>query len=310
MARAVEDLTTAWLATLAHERRASAHTLRAYGDDVRRFLSFIGDHRGGRASLATLQRLTPADLRAFLTLRRAQGLGPRGLQRALAGIRSLYRYLEREGLADGAAVRAVRSPRLPRTLPRPLSEDDAARTIAETTQRDAGDTHPQWLNARNTALITLLYGTGLRISEALSLKLGDVPLGETLTVVGKGSKERAVPVLAAVREAVDTYAAARPVGERSGPLFISRRGNPMSAREAQALMQNLRSRLGLPASATPHALRHSFATHLLAGGGDLRAVQELLGHVSLSTTQKYTEVEGSRVLAVYEAAHPRAKTRA
>jgi integrase/recombinase XerC len=308
MARSIEELTRAWLASLAHERRASPHTLKAYGDDVRRFLSFIGDHHGGRASLGSLQRLKPADLRAFLTMRRAQGLGPRGLQRALAGIRSLYRFLEREHLADGAAVRAVRSPRLPRTLPRPLSEDDAARAIAEAGTRHDNDNHPQWLDARNVALMTLLYGTGLRISEALSLKRGDAPLGQTLTVVGKGSKERSVPVLSVVREAVDAYVAACPgTGTKSDPLFVSRREKAMSPREAQAMMQKLRSRLGLAPSATPHALRHSFATHLLANGGDLRSVQELLGHASLSTTQKYTEVEGSRVLAVYEAAHPRAK---
>jgi integrase/recombinase XerC len=308
MARSVEDLTKAWLATLAHERRASVHTIRAYGDDVRRFLSFIGDHRGAQASLATLQKLKAADLRAFLTVRRAEGLGPRGIQRALAGVRSFYRYLERESLAEGAAVRAVRSPKLPRTLPRPLSEDDAARVISEAGTRQADEKRPHWLEARNVALTTLLYGTGLRISEALSLKRGDAPLAPSLTVVGKGAKERAVPVLAVVREAVDAYVAACPYASASqDPLFLSRRGNAMSAREAQAMVQHLRSRLGLPASATPHAFRHSFATHLLANGGDLRAVQELLGHASLSTTQKYTEVEGSRVLAVYEAAHPRAK---
>ncbi len=227
------------------------------------------------------------------------------MQRAVAAIRSFYRYLERENLADGAAVRAVRSPRLPRTLPRPLSEEDAARAIQE-----AGEENVPWIAARNAALITLLYGTGLRISEALSLKRGDAPLGETLTVIGKGRKERSVPVLAAVREAIDAYVKLCPFAQaKSAPLFVSRRGNPMSAREAQALMQHLRGRLGLSPRATPHALRHSFATHLLRNGGDLRAVQELLGHASLSTTQKYTEVEGSHVLAVYDAAHPRARAK-
>jgi integrase/recombinase XerC len=305
MARSVDELTHAWLASLAHERRMSGHTLRAYGDDVRRFLGFLVFHRGGPVTLAALRALRPADIRAFLTQRRAEGLGARGVQRALAGLRSFYRYLERENLADGAALRSVRSPKLPRTLPRPLSEVDAVRAIAE-----AGHEEEPWIAARNAALLTLLYGTGLRISEALSLKRGDAPLGDTLTIIGKGSKERAVPVLAAVREAVEQYARTCPfdVG-RAGPLFVSRRGKAMSPREAQSLMQNLRGRLGLPASATPHALRHSFATHLLQNGGDLRAVQELLGHASLSTTQKYTEVEGARVLAVYEAAHPRATTK-
>lgn len=306
MARPAEELIDAWLAGLRHERRASPHTLRAYGDDARRFVRFLESHRGGRVTLATLNALKPADIRAFITQRRAEQLGARGVQRALAAVRSFFRYLEREELADGAAARAVRSPRLPRTLPRPLSERDAGRAIEE-----AGRDENPWIAARDAALVTLLYGTGLRISEALSLKRGDVPLGETLTILGKGNKERAVPVLAIVRDAVARYVELCPFQPaRGGPLFLSRRGKPMSARDAQGLMQRLRGRLGLPESATPHALRHSFATHLLQNGGDLRAVQELLGHASLSTTQKYTEVETKRVLAVYDAAHPRARVRA
>jgi integrase/recombinase XerC len=302
MARAARELMDAWLSSLAHERRMSPHTLRAYGDDASRFLNFLDGYRGARTNLTALQKLKPAELRAFLTERRNEGLGARGVQRALAAIRSFFRYLERENLADGAAARAVRSPKLPRTLPRPLSETDAARAI-----QDAGEDDEPWIAARNAALITLLYGTGLRISEALSLKRGDVPLGDTLTVLGKGKKERSVPVLPAVREAVEVYAKLCPFDPgRSGALFLSRRARPMSPRESQSLMQRLRGRLGLSPSATPHALRHSFATHLLQNGGDLRAVQELLGHASLSTTQKYTEVEGARVLAVYDKAHPRA----
>ena len=305
MGRGAEELTVAWLASLAHERRFSPHTLRAYGDDTKRFLAFLARHRGGRVTLATLQKLAPSDLRAFLTTRRSEGLGPQGVQRAVAALRSFYRYLERENLADGAAVRAVRSPKLPRTLPRPLSEIDAARAIV-----DAGEAEEPWIAARNAALVTLLYGTGLRISEALSLKRGDAPLPQTLIIIGKGNKERAVPVLAAVRDAIDTYVKLCPFDRpKGGVLFLSRRGNPMSAREAQAMMQLMRGRLGLSARATPHALRHSFATHLLQNGGDLRAVQELLGHASLSTTQKYTEVEGARVLAIYDAAHPRARAK-
>jgi integrase/recombinase XerC len=305
MARSGGELTQAWLASLAYERRMSTHTLRAYSDDTARFLGFLAGYHGNKVTLSTLQKLRPADVRAFLTARRSEGLGPRGVQRAVAAIRSFYRYLERENLADGAAVRAVRSPKIPRTLPRPLSEEDAGRAIEE-----AGEVEVPWIAARNAALITLLYGTGLRISEALSLKRGDAPLGETLTIVGKGRKERSVPVLAAVREAVAAYVKLCPLAQgKSAPLFVSRRANPMSAREAQALMQHLRGRLGLSPSATPHALRHSFATHLLRNGGDLRAVQELLGHASLSTTQKYTEVEGARVLAVYDAAHPRARVK-
>ncbi len=305
MAQSVEELKTAWLAVLAHERRFSPHTLRAYKDDLERFLAFLADHRGARVTLSTLQDLAPADVRAFLTRRRKEGLGARGIQRAMAALRSFYHYLAREELADGAALRIVRSPKLPRTLPRPISETDAVRTIEE-----AGENKIPWIAARDAALVTLLYGTGLRISEALRLKRRDVPLAESLTVLGKGNKERAVPVLPAVREAISAYAALIPfAGENAAPLFLSRRGNSMSARDAQGLLQRLRGRLGLPASATPHALRHSFATHLLKHGGDLRSVQELLGHASLSTTQKYTEVEGEQILAVYEAAHPRALTK-
>lgn len=305
MAQSVEELKAAWLAGLAHERRSSPHTLRAYKDDLDRFLTFLADHRGARVTLSVLQNLTPADVRAFLTRRRQEGLGARGVQRAMAALRSFYRYLQREELADGAALRIVRSPKLPKTLPRPISETDATRAIEE-----AGENDVPWIAARDAALVTLLYGTGLRISEALRLKRRDVPLAESLIVLGKGNKERAVPVLPAVREAISTYSALIPfAGEKTAPLFLSRRGNAMSARDAQGLLQRLRGRLGLPASATPHALRHSFATHLLKHGGDLRSVQELLGHSSLSTTQKYTEVEGEQILAVYEAAHPRALTK-
>jgi integrase/recombinase XerC len=226
------------------------------------------------------------------------------VQRALAAVRSFFRYLAREGIVENAAPRAVRTPRIPRSLPRPLSENDAARTILEAETNDV-----EWLAARDGALLTLLYGAGLRISEALGLKRGDVPLGASLSVVGKGRKERSVPLLPAVRDAVEHYAALVPFpGGRDAPLFLSRRGKPMSAREAQALMQRLRSRLGLSERVTPHALRHSFATHLLANGGDLRAVQELLGHASLATTQTYTEIDAKKMMDVYGRAHPRGKT--
>ena len=305
MARTADDLIASWRAGLTHERRASAHTLRAYGDDLNRFLAFMRTHHGERVTLDVLQKISTADIRAFLTARRGEGLSAGGIQRALSALRSFYRHLEREGLADGAALRAVRAPKIPRTLPRPLSEDDAMRAIEE-----AGTNDEPWIAARDAALITLLYGAGLRISEALSLRRADTPLGETLTVLGKGRKERAVPILCAIREAIDRYTGLCPFHpEKSEALFVSRRGNPLSARAAQSLMQRLRGRLGLPASATPHALRHSFATHLLKHSGDLRAVQELLGHASLSTTQKYTEVEGGHVLAVYDAAHPRASAK-
>jgi integrase/recombinase XerC len=308
MARSAETLKAGWLASLAHEKRASPHTLRAYGDDVSRFLDFLLDHLNGTIDERALAGLSPADIRAFVTLRREEGLGARGVRRALSATRSFFRYLAREEILENPASRAVRGPRLPRTLPRPLSEKDAARTIAEASEHDV-----EWIAARDAALLTLLYGAGLRISEALSLKRGDVPLGPSLTVMGKRQKERSIPVLPVVREAVARYvecagelAFAQPP---SGPLFLSRRGKPMSAREAQALMQHLRGRLGLSERATPHALRHSFATHLLANGGDLRAVQELLGHASLSTTQLYTEIDTKRLMDVYKKAHPKGKAR-
>ncbi len=301
--RSFDEMRKLWLEQLAHERRASPHTLRAYGDDAARFGGFLMHHLGGRVGEGALRTLAPADIRAFITHRRAEGLGPGGVQRALAAIRSLYRFLAREGILENAAPQGVRSPRLPRRLPRPLSKDDAARALEV-----ARDNDVDWIGRRDAALLTLLYGAGLRISEALSLKRGDVPLGETLTILGKGRKERVVPVLPLLQSAVSDYAETIPfTGDATAPLFLSRRGRPMSAREAQSLMQRLRGALGLSEKATPHALRHSFATHLLQGGGDLRSVQELLGHASLSTTQVYTAIETSQLLKTYQDAHPRAR---
>ena len=304
MARTAQVLKRQWLDAQAHERRASAHTLRAYGDDLDRFIAFLTGHLGADPSEAELTTLPPADIRAFITQRRNEGLAVRSVARALAAVRSFFRFLAREGILENAAARAVRTPRIPRTLPRPLSEIDAARTLAE-----AGTNDVEWIAARDVALLTLLYGAGLRISEGLSFKRGDTPLGEAITVLGKGNKERMVPLLPAVREAVAAYAAVVPfAGGPHDPLFLSRTGKPMAAREAQSLMQLLRSRLGLSDRATPHALRHSFATHLLANGGELRAVQELLGHASLSTTQTYTEIDVKKLMDVYANAHPRCKT--
>ncbi|MDE2464631.1 MAG: tyrosine recombinase XerC [Alphaproteobacteria bacterium] len=301
MARSAEALKRDWLSFLAHERRASPHTLTAYSHDLDCFLDFLAGHLGGAIAEESLAGLSVSDIRAFITARRRDGLGPRGIQRALAAIRSFFRHLARENVLDNPAARAVRTPRIVRSLPRPLSEQDAERTLA------AAASHPvHWLAARDSALLTLLYGTGLRISEALSLKRGDVPFGETLSILGKGRKERVVPLLPVVREAVEHYVSLLPFAQaREAPLFVSRTGRPMSAREAQLLMQRLRGALGLSAKATPHALRHSFATHVLAGGGDLRAVQELLGHASLSTTQTYTRLETEQLMRIYAQAHPR-----
>lgn len=303
MARSAETLKSEWLASLAHERRASVHTLRAYGDDVTRFLEFMVTHVGGTIDERKLDKIAPADIRAFITDRRNEGLGNRSVRRTLASIRSFFRHLAREEVVDNPAAKSVRSPRIARSLPRPLSEVDAARTLAE-----AGENDVEWIGARDVALLTLLYGAGLRISEALSLRVGDVPLGEAMVIAGKGRKERIVPLLPVIREAISTYAALLPfkLSPKDG-LFRSRRGKDMSAREAQALMQKLRGRLGLSERATPHALRHSFATHLLQNGGDLRTVQELLGHASLSTTQAYTEIDARKLMDVYEKAHPKGR---
>ena len=303
MARSAEELKRAWLDQLKHERRASVHTLRAYGDDLKSFLAFLHEHVGGTISERTLGRLAPADIRAFITKRRSQGLGPKGVARALAAVRGFFRFLAREGILENAAPRSIRTPRIRRGLPRPLSEADAERALEV-----AGEHDVAWLAARDVALLTLLYGAGLRISEALSLKRGDAPLAESLSILGKGKKERVVPVLSVVRAAIEAYAEKIPFTAAPGaPLFLSRRGKAMSAREAQRLMEKLRGALGLGERATPHALRHSFATHLLQNGGDLRAVQELLGHASLSTTQTYTQIDTRKLMEVYERAHPRAK---
>lgn len=302
MSRSAEVLKQEWLAALTHERRMSVHTLRAYGDDLTRFLDFAREHRGGALDERALATLRPGDFRAFIARRRNEGLGVRGVRRAMSAIRSFFRHLAREEILENPAAKATRTPKLARTLPRPLSEKDAARTLEEAANHDVA-----WIAARDAALLTLLYGAGLRISEALALRRGDAPFGEWLTVLGKRNKERAVPVLPVMREAVEAYVAEIPFpGAADSPLFLSRRGKPMGARDAQALMQRLRGALGLAERATPHALRHSFASHLLANGGDLRAVQELLGHASLSTTQTYTEIDTKKLMAVYKAAHPRA----
>jgi len=303
MARSSETLKAQWLAQLAHERRASPHTLRAYGDDVERFLGFAREHVGAAMDERRLAKLSQADIRAFITVRRAEGLGGRSIRRTLSSVRSFFRYLAREKIVDNPAAKNMRSAKVPRSLPRPLSEDDAARTLAA-----AGENDIAWIASRDVALLTLLYGAGLRISEALSLAAGDVPLAESLVIIGKGRKERVVPLLAVIRDAIAEYSKVIPFKlSPKDALFRSRRNKPMSAREAQALMQNLRGQLGLSERATPHALRHSFATHLLQNGGDLRSVQELLGHASLSTTQGYTQLDAKKLMDVYAEAHPRGK---
>jgi integrase/recombinase XerC len=286
----------------------SPKTLESYERDVGQFLGFLAQHLGGAPSLKTLAQLTPADVRAFMAARRSGGAGNRTLMRGLAGARSFARFLERDGKGKVGALAAIRTPKLARSLPKPLAVKDARR-IADTQARE-GETREPWILARDAAVLGLLYGCGLRIAEAHSLTRAQAPEPEKLsglTVTGKGNKTRMVPVLPQVARLIADYMARCPNElPPDGPLFIGARGGPLSPRVVQLTMARLRGALGLPDSATPHALRHSFATHLLARGGDLRAIQELLGHASLSTTQIYTAVDAERLLDVYKSAHPRA----
>lgn len=294
-----------WLKTLSRERRLSPLTVEAYERDTRQFLQFLTGHCGGPPGIADIDGLRPADLRAFLAQRRADGAGARTLGRGLAGVRSLLRFLERRGLINAAGAAALRAPRQPKSLPKPLTAADARKVVDAGTQL----AEEPWIAARNAAVLTLLYGSGLRISEALGLTGDDFPGtgAQTLRVTGKGGKTRLVPVLPVAAAAVAEYRRLCPyrVGQKE-LLFRGARGGPLDPGVVQREMRRLRSALALPETATPHALRHSFATHLLARGGDLRAIQELLGHASLSTTQVYTGVDMARLLDIYEAAHPRA----
>jgi integrase/recombinase XerC len=296
-----------WLAHLSDERRMSAKTLEAYRRDVGQFLTFLAEHRGGAPTLSDLAKLTPADVRAFMAERRSGGIGSRSLMRILAGVRSFARFLERNGKGKIAALMAVRAPKVPKTLPKALAMADAKR-MTDVDLR-AGEAREPWIFARDAAVLALLYGSGLRIGEALSLKREDAPLpgkDDAITVLGKGRKQRMVPVLPVVAQLIADYVAICPYDlPPNGPLFVGAKGGPLSPRIIQLSMVRLRGALGLPETATPHALRHSFATHLLARGGDLRAIQELLGHASLSTTQNYTAVDSERLLEVYRSAHPR-----
>jgi integrase/recombinase XerC len=288
---------------LLAERRASPHTLAAYGRDLAFFLDFLTAHLGEQPTLARMGGLMPADFRAFLANRAAQ-VERASMARGLSVVRGFVRFLERRGLVSCPALAVLRAPKLPRAIPKPLSVADAAEIIAA----PADSATEAWQAGRDIAVLMLLYGCGLRISEALGLPRAAAPLGEVLTITGKGGKQRLIPVLPVVRRAVADYLALCPYKlSPHGPLFVGARGGPLSPRIVQRQMERLRRALGLPETATPHALRHSFATHLLAGGGDLRTIQELLGHASLSTTQRYTSVDSARLLEVYDAAHPRAR---
>ncbi|MBR0776774.1 tyrosine recombinase XerC [Bradyrhizobium diazoefficiens] len=296
-----------WLSHLGAERRLSPKTLEAYGRDLRQCLDFLCSHWGERVTLERFAALEATDVRAFMAMRRADDIAGRSLMRALAGLRSFGRFLEREGKGKVGALSAIRAPKVAKTLPKPLPMASAKR-LADADER-AGEERETWILVRDAAVMALLYGSGLRISEALGLKRREVPKageGDVLVVTGKGNKTRMVPVLQNVLALVQEYVAMCPHAlPQDGPIFVGARGGPLSPRIIQLAMERLRGALGLPDSATPHALRHSFATHLLSRGGDLRAIQELLGHSSLSTTQVYTGIDSERLLEVYASAHPR-----
>ena len=301
---ALEAAVGNWGAWCAHERRLSPHTLSAYGSDLIDFLEFLTMHVGGPLTLASLDDLRTADFRAWLSARAGRGLARSSTARALSTLRGFFRWLERQELVHNVALTHLRTPKVPHAVPKALSETEALSVIAAA----GSEAKEPWLAKRDTAILTLLYGAGLRIGEALGLDRGDAPRGTAMRITGKGGKERLVPLLEVVTDAVADYLDACPhaLGP-DDPLFVGVRGKRLQPSQVQSNVRVLRRALGLPETATPHALRHSFATHLLAGGGDLRSIQELLGHASLTTTQRYTDVDTARLAEVYRDAHPRAR---
>ena len=295
-------LAASWASYLQHDRRRSAHTVRAYVATAHRLIVFIGRYRGETIESASLIGISAADLRAFLAERRASGLGAASAAREMSGVRAFLKYAsEQQGVA--AQLPRTRAPKRPRTLPRPAAPDDAM-NLAENAADAASE---PWIGARDLAILLLLYGAGLRVAEAMSLTADQLPIGSTLRVTGKRSKMRVVPIVPAVREAIEDYTRQCIYPLRGdAPLFVGARGGPLNPDLVRRSVAAARRRLGLPDTLTPHALRHSFATHLLARGADLRSLQELLGHASLSSTQIYTAVDAARLLDVYRHAHPRA----
>jgi integrase/recombinase XerC len=298
------DALDRWLAELSAVGGRSANTIEAYRSDLLGFLSFLQTYEGDSLGTSHLAGLQTRTMRAWMAHERGRGLGSRSLARALSAVKNFVAWMAERNGFDPTTVMMTRAPKFQKKLPRPLAED-AARAMIETVELQSTT---DWVARRDMAVVTLLYGCGLRISETLGLTGRDAPLGETLRILGKGQKERIVPVIPAARRSVDAYLAACPFEPSPDqPLFRGVRGGPLNARLIQKVMERARAQLGLPATATPHAMRHSFATHLLNAGGDLRTIQELLGHASLSTTQAYTAVETARLLEVYDAAHPRAR---
>jgi integrase/recombinase XerC len=299
----LDRATRAWLSHMRHERGHAEKTLEAYERDLRQFLDYLQAHLGHALCLADLGALEPKNVRGFLAARRRAGTVSRSLARTLSALRQFFRWLEAQALVKNRAVLQLATPKIPHSVPKPLTIEKAAGVMNAGPGADL-----DWVMARDAAVLLLLYGSGLRIAEALAIKARDAPTGDRdmLRIKGKGGKERLVPVLPAVRAGVERYLALQPYPlEAEEPLFRGAKGGPLSPRIIQLAMARLREELTLPATATPHALRHSFATHLLSAGADLRQIQELLGHASLSTTQAYTEVDRERLLVVYDAAHPR-----
>jgi integrase/recombinase XerC len=300
---AARDALQDWLIAQKALKGAAPHTLTAYGADVRDFLVFLTFHQGGPQGLTPLTRVTISEMRSWMARLRAEDVGARSVARKLSAVKSFYRWLgQREGF-EPTAVLSARAPKFEKKLPRPLTVE-AARNLLDAVEAQS---ETPWVAARDVAVMTLLYGCGLRISEALSLTPAHLPIGDVLRIVGKGNKERIVPVIGPARTAVDAYLNLCPFDlTTDAPIFRGIRGGTLNPRIVQQIMANVRLQLGLPATATPHALRHSFATHLLAAGGDLRAIQELLGHASLSTTQAYTSVDTVHLMTAYNKAHPKA----
>jgi integrase/recombinase XerC len=303
--RTTANAVATWVEWLTSEKRASRHTIAAYNTDLTKFLEFVAEQIGRSPTLADLVQLKHADFRAYLLRRREQGMAHSSTARAVSVIRSFFRFLDRRGLAHNPVIPILRSPKVPISLPKPMPAIDAMSAI----EAVGSLTRKPWENARDRAILMLLYGAGLRISEALAITPREAPVdSHSLVVTGKGNKQRLVPILPVVSEAIGAYIEACPhMLNPNRPLFVTNRGNPFLARYVQARMARLRQALGLDETATPHALRHSFATHLMAAGGDLRTIQELLGHASISTTQRYIAVEPTQILEAYDRAHPRSR---
>ncbi|TDI62282.1 MAG: tyrosine recombinase XerC [Alphaproteobacteria bacterium] len=307
----LEELTTAevahlvqnWVRFLSSERRFSDHTTSNYTRDLVVFLTFAQDHGGGLVSRKTLEGFSLNDFRSFLAARKMSGLSAKSLARSLSALRNFFKFLAKRENLNNSAISQIKTPKIPHSIPRPLSVEGTEKVL----ENISSGAKENWIKARDCAVVTLLYGCGLRISEALSLNVKDIPREETLVIKGKGGKERVVPVLPVVSEVIEAYLHNCPFDlDQEGPLFVGKRGKRLNPRTVQKAMERVRRSLGLPESATPHALRHSFATHLLSAGGDLRTIQELLGHANLSTTQHYTEVDSKSLLKTFEKAHPRA----